>query len=73
MKKNKEKEMDKMSKWKIWPTDRWLNFKFMSSLILLGMVSVYTFIYDSSASADLWLCVWCLCIVRFVDVLDEMA
>ena len=51
---------------------RWLNFKFLSSLILLGMVSVYTFIYDSSASADLWMCVWCLCIVRFVDVLDEM-
>ena len=52
---------------------RWLNFKFLSSLILLGMVSVYTFIYDTSVSADLWLCVWCLCIVRFVDVLDEMA
>ena len=53
--------------------NRWLNFKFISSVILLGMVTVFTFIYDSSASADLWLCVWCLCIVRFVDVLDEMA
>ena len=52
---------------------RWLNFKFLSSLILLGMVSVYTFIYDTSTSADLWLCMWCICIVRFVDVLDEMA
>ncbi len=65
--------MDKKSGWKIWPTDRWLSFKFLSSVILLGMVSVYTLIYDTSASVDLWLCVWCLCIVRFVDVLDEMA
>ena len=65
--------MDKMTKWNIWPTDRWLNFKFLSSVILLGMVSVYTFIYDTSTSADLWLCMWCICIVRFVDVLDEMA
>ena len=65
--------MDKKSGWKIWPTNRWLNFKFMSSVILLVMVTAYTFIYDTSTSADLWLCVWCLCIVRFVDVLDEMA
>jgi len=65
--------MDKKSGWNIWPTDRWLNFKFLSSVILLAMVTAYTFIYDSSASNDLWLCVWCLCIVRFVDVLDEMA
>ena len=53
--------------------NRWLNFKFISSVILLGMVSVFSIIYDTSTSADLWLCVWCLCIVRFVDVLDEMA
>ena len=65
--------MDKMSGWNIWPTDKWLNFKFLSSVILLGMVTIYTFIYDTSASDDLWFCVWCLCIVRFVDVLDEMA
>jgi hypothetical protein len=65
--------MDKKSGWNIWPTDRWLNFKFVSSTILLVMVTAYTFIYDSSASNDLWLCIWCLCIVRFVDVLDEMA
>ena len=65
--------MDKKSGWNIWPTDRWLNFKFISSVILLGMVTVYTFMYDSSVNADLWLCVWCICLVRFVDVLDEMA
>ena len=65
--------MDKKSGWNIWPTDRWLSFKFLSSVILLGMATVYTFINDTGVSADLWLCVWCLCIVRFVDVLDEMA
>ena len=65
--------MDKKSGWNIWTTDRWLSFKFLSSTILLAMVTIFTFIYDSSVIADLWLCVWCLCIVRFVDVLDEMA
>jgi hypothetical protein len=52
--------------------NRLLNFKFLSSTILLGMVTVFTFIHETSASADLWMCLWCLCIVRFVDVLDEM-
>ena len=51
---------------------KWCSFKLISSLILLGMVTVYTFIYDTSINADLWICVWCLCLVRFVDVLDEM-
>ena len=52
---------------------RWLNFKFLSSLILLGMVTVYSFIHDNGVNADLWVCVWALCLIRFVDVLDEMA
>jgi len=66
--------MDKKNGWDIWSTfNRWLSFKFISSVILLGMVTIFTFIYDTDASADLWMCVWCLCIVRFVDVLDEMA
>ena len=64
--------MDKKSGWNIWPTDRWLTFKFLTSLILLVMVSAYTFIYDTSVNADLWICVWALCLVRFVDVLDEL-
>ena len=51
---------------------RWLNFKFITSLILLAMVTIYTFIHDSSVNADLWICVWALCLVRFVDVLDEI-
>ncbi len=53
-------------------SNRWLNFKFVTSFILLGMVTVYTFIYDTSINADLWVCVWALCLVRFVDVLDEI-
>ncbi len=51
---------------------RWLNFKFLTSFILLVMVTVYSFIYDNSVNSDLWLCVWVLCIVRFVDVIDEI-
>ena len=51
---------------------RWLNFKFLTSFIILIMVTVYSFIHDSSVNADLWMCVWCLCMVRFVDAIDEM-
>ena len=51
---------------------RWLNFKLLTSFIILIMVTVYSFIYDNSVNSDLWLCVWCICIVRFVDALDEM-
>ena len=52
--------------------NKWFGFKLISSVILLVMATAYTFIHDTSASADLWLCVWCLCLVRFVDVLDEV-
>ena len=52
--------------------NKWLNFKFISSAILLGTVTVYAFINDTGVSNDLWLCVWCLCMVRFVDAIDEM-
>ncbi len=51
---------------------RWLNFKLITSFIILIMVTVYSFIYDNSVNSDLWLCVWCICIVRFVDVIDEI-
>ena len=58
--------------------NRWLNFKFLSSLILLGLVSVYSYTYDTwngcvyGATSDLWMVVWFLCIIRFIDILDEM-
>ena len=52
---------------------RWLNFKFITSFIILIMVTVYSFIYDNSVNSDLWLCVWCICIVRFVDAIDEIS
>ena len=52
---------------------RWLTFKFLSSFILLVGVTLYSIFVDSGVNEDLWMCVWCLCIVRFVDVLDEMA
>ena len=52
---------------------QWLTFKFLTSFILFVMVTVYSIIFvDGSINKDLWLCVWCLCLVRFVDVLDEM-
>ena len=50
-----------------------LNFKFISSLILLSIVSIYTIIYDTGINAVLWLCMWCICIVRFVDAIDEIS
>ena len=52
--------------------NRWLTFKLLSSLILLGMTTVFTMVYDTSVNNDLWLCVWALCLVRFVDALDDI-
>ena len=46
--------------------------KLITSFIILVMVTIYSFIYDSGVNADLWLCIWCICIVRFVDALDEI-
>ena len=52
--------------------NRWLNFKLMSSVILLVMTTIWTITYETSVNADLWFCVWAICVVRFVDVLDEI-
>ncbi len=52
--------------------NRWLNFKLISSVILLGITTTFTILYETSVNADLWLCVWCLCVVRLVDALDEI-
>jgi len=52
--------------------NRWFSFKLMSSLILLIMSTMWTITYETGVNADLWLCVWCLCVVRFVDAVDEI-
>jgi len=51
---------------------RWLNFKLLSSVILLVIASIYSLISENTYGSDIWFCVWALCVVRFVDVLDDM-
>ena len=53
--------------------NRWLNFKLLSSLMLLLITTVYALISENTYGYDIWFCVWAICVVRFVDVLDEMA
>ena len=52
--------------------NKWFNFKLVSSVILLIMTTIWTITYETSVNADLWLCVWCLSLVRFVDALDDI-
>ncbi len=52
---------------------KWLGFKFVSSFILLVVTTIWTIIYESSVNYDLWFCIWALCLVRFVDVVDEIS
>jgi len=51
---------------------KWFNFKFVSSFLLLIITTIWSIIYDTSVNSDLWFCIWALCLVRFVDVLDEI-
>jgi len=51
---------------------KWLGFKFVSSFILLVVTTIWTIIYESSVNYDLWFCIWALCLVRFVDAVDEI-
>ena len=53
--------------------NRWLNFKICSRFIIFIMTTIFSFIYETSANADLWLCLWCLSLVIFVDALDEIS
>ena len=52
--------------------NKWFNFKLVSSVILLIMTTIWTITYETSVNADLWLCVWGLSLVRFVDALDDI-
>ena len=51
---------------------KWLSFKLTSSFILLVATTIWTIMYETSVNGDLWFCVWALCLVRFVDALDDI-
>ena len=52
--------------------NKWLSFKFVSSFILLVVTTIWSIMYDTGVNSDLWFCMWALCVVRFVDVVDEI-
>ena len=51
---------------------KWFNFKLVSSFILLVATTIWTIMYETSVNSTLWFCVWALCVVRFVDALDDI-
>ena len=51
---------------------KWFSFRLVSSLILLLVTTIWSIMYDTGVNGDLWFCIWALCLVRFVDVLDDM-
>ena len=52
--------------------NKWLTFKFVSSFILLVATTIWSIMYENGVNGDLWFCIWALCLVRFVDVVDEI-
>ena len=52
---------------------KWFNFKFVSSFLLLIITTIWTMLYETSVNYDLWFCIWALCLVRFVDTIDEIS
>ena len=52
--------------------NKWFSFKLLSSLLLLIMTTIWTLVYETSVNGDLWFCVWAICVVRFVEALDEI-
>ena len=52
--------------------NKWLNFKLLSSFLLLVITTIWTLMYETSINSELWFCVWAICVVQFVDALDDM-
>jgi hypothetical protein len=52
---------------------KWFSFKLMSSFLLLVVTTIWTILYETSVNYDLWFCIWALCLVRFVDTIDEIS
>ena len=53
---------------------KWFNFKLVSSFVVLVIVTWNSLVYDDWAVwGDIWFCVWALCIIQFVDALENIA
>jgi hypothetical protein len=51
---------------------KWFSFKLLSSFLLLVVTTIWSIIYDTSVNSDLWFCVWALCVIQFVDAVDDI-
>ena len=51
---------------------KWFNFKLSSSIMLLIITTVYSITSENTYGYDIWFCIWALCVVRFVDALDDI-
>ncbi len=52
---------------------KWLNFKMLSSVLLLIISTIYALVSENTYGNDIWFCVWALCVVRLVDAVDEVS
>ena len=51
---------------------KWFSFRLLSSLLLLVVTTIWTIMYETSVNGELWFCVWALCLVQFVDAVDDI-
>jgi len=52
--------------------NKWFSFRLISSFLLLVVTTIFSIMYETSVNYDLWFCIWALCLVRFVDVVDDI-
>ena len=52
---------------------KWFGFRLISSFLLLVVTTIWSIMYDTGVNGDLWFCIWALCLVRFVDVVDDIS
>ena len=52
--------------------NKWFSFKLLSSFLLLVVTTIWSIMYETSVNSDLWFCVWALCLVQFVDAVDDI-
>ena len=51
---------------------KWVSFRLISSFLLVVVTTIWSIMYDTGVNGELWFCIWALCIVRFVDVVDDI-
>ena len=57
------------SKWKIFSANNWKLAKYISKWILVMMAFIISSVFINDDM--MWMCIWCLSIIKLVELTDE--